>query len=233
MTLPALNPDVLRAFRRAAPFVLALAGGLPAQTPAAKFVDSARVEIDRAAAARDADRLARADLLLERALVVFPSDPWLLHYRGYAAYRRAILALDGDRAAADKFLERAADDLERSAEKLPWPETPALQSAVAGLRISLSPMRGMTLGMQVGEFDGRAATLGAGNPRVLLLQAHGARNTPAEYGGSVERAKELARRAMKAFETDKPGPLAPAWGKDECAWLLKSLGVDTTRPPPG
>ncbi|MGH7328174.1 MAG: hypothetical protein ACREJX_07465, partial [Polyangiaceae bacterium] len=60
-----------------------------AQTPAAKFVDSARVELDRAVHDMDTDRIDRTVLLLDRALVAFPDDPYLLHYRGYAAYWKA------------------------------------------------------------------------------------------------------------------------------------------------
>ncbi|MDQ6611494.1 MAG: hypothetical protein M3Y64_03595, partial [Gemmatimonadota bacterium] len=80
---------------------------IAAQTPATKFVDSARVEIDKAALANDTARLSGAVLLLDHALVTFPGDVYLLHYRGYARYRQAVNAFAaGTVQAASPFVEQ-------------------------------------------------------------------------------------------------------------------------------
>jgi hypothetical protein len=190
-----------------------------ASTPAARFVDSARVEIDRAVASHDAPRLAAAVVLLDRALVAFPDDPYLLHYRGYAAYRQAVDVFRAKGAegmgTAAPILARGVADLERSSARLAWPESFALLAALTGFQIAADPSLGAELGMKIGMLQGRASSLGASNPRVLLLQAQGAANTPPEYGGGVEQARALLARALKAFETDAPKPLAPAWGREE------------------
>jgi len=197
-----------------------------ATTPAAKFVDSARVEIDSAAAANNDARLARAIVLLDRALTAFPNDPYALHYRGFANYRRVVsLFMSGKMQEAGPFLSAAITDLQRSGDKLHWAETYALLAAMQGFRIALDPDLGRDLGMEIGALTGEAMQIGPNNPRVLLLQAYSAQNTPPEYGGGVDRARELVARALKAFETDKPLPLAPAWGKAEAVILQGTLGA--------
>lgn len=194
-------------------------------TPAAKFVDSARVEIEAASAANDGERLARTVVLLDRALTAFPKDPYVQHYRGYANYRRTITLLQaGKLQDAAPFITAGITDLQQSSDKLRWAETYALLAAMQGFRIALDPDLGRELGPEIGALTGQAMQIGANNPRVLLLQAYGMQNTPPEYGGSIEKARDLVARAIKAFETDKPAPLAPSWGKEEALALQKQLG---------
>lgn len=198
---------------------------LQAQTPAAKFVDSARVEIEAAGASRDTARLSRAELLLDRALVAFPGDPYVLHYRGYAAYRHAIAHFTaGNVKGAANSLALAADHLNRSTEKLPWPETYALLASVTGMTIGTDPSRAMELGQEIGPLQARAMQLGPNNPRVALIIGEGLANTPPEWGGGADKAKEMLTRAITLFESDKPAPLAPSWGRDEAIAQLKALG---------
>ena len=123
-----------------------------AQTLAAKFVDSARVEIERASTTRDNAGLARVVVLLDRALIASPNDAYLLHYRGYAAYRQAV------------------------------------QCFITG--------------------------------NMPCAAAH---NTPPEYGGGTDRAREMIKKAIDLFATDAPAPLAPAWGREEAANYLKLI----------
>lgn len=187
------------------------------------MADSVRLELDRAVDANDSARLAAAVLLLDRALAAYPTDPRLLHYRGYAGYRQAIEHMKtGTIASAAGVLSRAVADLERSAEKLRWPETYALLASLTGLQIAADPSRGMELGMQIGALNARAAERGP-NPRVRLLQAEATASTPPEFGGG-EPARALLARALAAFADDRPAPLAPAWGHDEAKRFEKTLG---------
>src|SRR5262249_38484910 len=102
---------------------LLTSAGLRAQTPAARFVDSARREIERAVHDMDMDRLDRVGVLLDRALVAFPNDPYVLHYRGYLAYRQAVgWMMMGERTKMAPVIARGLTDL-TSAEPLHWPET--------------------------------------------------------------------------------------------------------------
>lgn len=193
-------------------------------TPAAKFVDSARVEIDAAVLANDMPRLDRTVVLLDRALTAFPKDAYLLHYRGYANYRRVVnLFRSGQMNSAASFISSGIADLEQSSDKLRWAESFSLLSSLQAFRIALDPSLARDLGMKIGALTSEAVKIAPNNPRVLLLQAYGAQNTPAEYGGGNAQAKALVDRAIAAFETDKPGPLAPAWGKLEAQALQKAL----------
>jgi hypothetical protein len=196
-----------------------------AQTPAAKFVDSARVEIERATQDMDLNRLDAVMVLLDRALVAFPDDAYLLHYRGYAAYRRVIglTMSDGDDSKIGAAISQGLDDLAKSAKSLQWPETLALEACLNSFRIRREPGSGMTLGPLTGRLSGEASKLGPDNPRVALLQAELAERTPATMGGGAERAKALVARAVNLFQMDHPGPLAPAWGKDEAEALQRRL----------
>jgi hypothetical protein len=212
--------------------VSAFAGGISAaaraQTPAAHFVDSARTEIEQAVRDMDMGRLDQTKILLDRALVAFPDDPYLLHYRGYLAYREAtaLLMMDQKTTLPDVITAGLAD-LSKSAEHLSWPETVQLEACLDAMRIPLEPGSGMTLGPLTGRLSAEAGKMGPANPRVALLQAYLARSTPESMGGGAARARALADKAVKLFADDHPGPLAPAWGKDE-ATSLRSRLADST-----
>ena len=205
-------------------------GRVGAQTSAAKFVDSARVEIDRAVRDDDGARLDRTLVLLDRALVTFPDDPWLLHYRGYGAYRRVVRAFaTGKKNTTVPWIGAALLDLAKSAEKVAWPETVQLEASLKAFQVALDSARGPKLRSSIAELSAEATRLGPNNPRVLLLQAIAAQNTTDSLGGGVARARELVTRALAAFASDRPSRLAPAWGHAEAMALLRRLGGGRVR----
>lgn len=204
-----------------------------AQTPAARFVDSARVEIDRAVHDMDMARLDQAGVLLDRALVAFPDDPYLLHYRGYLAYRRVTgMMMSGASDSVGPIIARGLADLAKSAERLAWPETVQLEACLNAFRIPLEPGSGMTLGPLTGRLSGQASKMGPDNPRVALLQAYLAERTPESMGGGTDKAKQLASTALTLFARDQPAPLAPDWGKDEAEALLARLSKSSEQRNP-
>jgi hypothetical protein len=216
----------LRAIGRAASMLVAVTmpRTAPAQTPAARFVDSARVVIDRAVENMDPEGLNAAVVLLDRALVAFPDDPYLLHYRGYAHYWQAVGAMmGGDKEHVSPAVTLALADLGKSAERLAWPETVQLEASLNGLRIAVDPGNGPTLGPLTARLSAEATKMAPDNPRVLLLQAHLAESTPASMGGGAARARELAGKAVEAFARDHPGPLGPSWGKAEAEAMMRRL----------
>jgi len=202
-------------------------------TGAIKWADSARVAIEAAAASGDAQRLEGARALVERALTVYPNDPLLLHYQGYALYREASQLVGRQQmAAAAPLVERAAAALEQSEQRRPMPETLALLAMLYGQQIAIDPSKGMTLGMLAGQTMGEAAGMGPNNPRVSLLRGMTALFTPPEYGGGLAIADEHLTRALVQFESDHPAPGLPAWGRAEAhVWLgqVRLRAGDTTR----
>jgi hypothetical protein len=193
-------------------------------TPAAKFVDSIRVEIDAAVEADDNARLDKTFVLMDRALTAFPGDPYLLHYRGYANYRKAVNFFRANNLTpAAPIINAAIRDLQQSSDKLKWAETYSLLSTLQGFRIGMDPSLGQQLGAEIGQLTGEALRIHPNNPRVLLMMAYGSQNAPPEYGGGIEKARQYAQQALAAFDTFKPAPLAPTWGKAETQELLKTL----------
>jgi tetratricopeptide (TPR) repeat protein len=188
---------------------------------AAKWADSAAREIDAATDAGDLTRLRGTKTLLDRALVAFPNDALLLHYKGYALHREASLQEGlGHHAEVEPLLDEARSVLDQSLAIRPMAETHALLSSVLGRSIAFHPIKAMFLGPQSGSQMTSAVTLGPNNPRVWLLRGIGAMYTPSQFGGGVAVAEQDLKKAAELFEGDHPAPPAPSWGKAEVyAWL--------------
>jgi tetratricopeptide (TPR) repeat protein len=193
----------------------------PLLTGAGKWADSAAREIDAATDAGDLTRLRSAGILLDRALVAFPNDALLLHYKGYELHREASLQEGlGHRTEVEPLLDQARTVLEQSLAVKPMPETHALLSSVLGRSIAFHPIKAMFLGPQSGSQMTSAIALGPNNPRVWLLRGIGAMFTPAQFGGGLPEAEKHLKKAAELFEADHPVAPAPSWGRAETyAWL--------------
>ena len=209
-------------------FVLASAVGvrtsaaqMGALTGASKWADSASREIEAASDAGDIVRLKNARTLLDRALVAFPNDALLLHYKGYELHREASLQEGlNHRDQIEPLLDEAKSVLERSLEIKPMPETHALLSSIIGRQISLHPWKAMVLGPQSGSAMTSAVALGPNNPRVWLLRGMGAIYTPKQFGGGLANSEAYLKKAEQLFADDRPVAPAPSWGRAELyAWL--------------
>jgi tetratricopeptide (TPR) repeat protein len=198
-----------------------------------RWVDSTRVLIDAGLRTNQLDRIDAAIALLDRVLTVIPSDAVLLHYRGYALYRRSnLLNTGGKEADVRAALDEAVVSLMTSAQTLDWPETQAVLASVYGQLIGLSPgpITAMRLGPRSDAAMERAMELGKDNPRVFLLRGIGSIFKPRLFGGGLDKAERDIRRALELFPTDKPASPAPSWGHAEAwAWLGQVL-VREERP---
>ncbi len=188
-----------------------------------KWADSAQVLIEASVRTGNAKPLDDALTILERTMTAFPDDPLLMHYEGFALYRKATNALASPTPGnAKPILDKARQQLEKSSKKLQLPESHALQSAVMGRIIGLgrNPITAMTLGKKSGEAMDRAVELGPRNPRVWLLRGIGAMFTPSMFGGGLDNAAAHLQKAVTYFESDNPRKPMPAWGKAEAfIWL--------------
>lgn len=188
-----------------------------------RWADSVRILIEAGVRRGSPAAIDSARVLLERAMTAFPNDPLLLHYEGYALYRKATLAV-GRNSGIDTgpILDKAREALESSGMKLALPETFSLQAAVYGQIIATSknPLTGMTLGMKSSDVTNRAVEEGPRNPRVWLLRGIGAMFTPEMWGGGLDKAEAYLKKSVDFYETDKPAPPLPAWGRAEAfVWL--------------
>ena len=215
----------LRSCSLALTLVASAGAGLHAQAPqgappTGRLLDSARVLIAKAYPVGDVEALHLAQALLDRALTVAPNDPWLLHYQGFAIYREASLRMGRDRDGVGPLLERADSVLDRASRVASLAETFALRSSVLGMMIGSNPIKGMTLGPHSGDQMERALAAGPNNPRVWLVRGIGAINTPAMFGGGLEKAEEYLKKSIALFTTDRPAAPAPGWGAYEAhIWL--------------
>ncbi len=193
---------------------------MPALTGAARWADTVRVSIERAVISGDNTALVAAGAMADRALMAFPNDPLLLHYRGYALYRELIVETGSRTAAYTERMERAIDLLQRSAAVRPMAESQAVLSSCLGALASSGMIAGMRYGPASSTARDAAMTLGPRNPRVLLMSAITLWFTPKMWGGGEDKGYAMLLRAIAAFASDAPAKPLPAWGHAEAyAWL--------------
>jgi len=194
-------------------------GAQPSGT-AAQWTDSARRLIDAGVIRENRALVGEGRALAERALTQSPGDPLLLHYQGYALYREAGLAWDGDEAMVPPLLREAERLLSQSLERRPLAETAALLARIQGYMSALYPRLAADLGAKARGYRAEAERLGSGNPRVWLLRGQGSFYTPELHGGGMTNAEQQLGRAVDLFREDAPPALLPSWGKAETyAWL--------------
>jgi len=214
--------------RTFAPVIFVAAAALPlratAQSPAiVKWADSVNKLIDAGMTTGQANGLDQAIALIDRVLTVSANDGVMLHYKGYALYRKSntMMGDESKKAVVKALLEESDEALERSAKALPWAETYALRASVTGQMIGVgNPMSGMWLGPRADGFMEKALELGPNNPRVWMLKGVGNIFKPKMFGGGADKAEKELLKAIELFANDRPAPPAPKWGYAEAyAWL--------------
>ena len=197
--------------------------GAAQSSAAIKWADSANKLIEAGVASGQSAGLDQAIAVLDRVLTVTPNEAILLHYKGYALYRKAntIMQDEKRRAEAKALLEEADDAFESSIKTLAWPESYALRASVTGQMIGLgNPMSGMILGPRSESQMDKAIDLGPKNPRVWMLKGVGTMFKPGMFGGGADKAEKELLKAIELFANDRPVAPAPKWGHAEAyAWL--------------
>ena len=151
------------------------------------------------------------------------AKPWLVHY--YIALTDRYLSqhyYESNTDLANRHLDAGIDQLKTSiALKKDFAESHALKSSLYGMKIALSPWKGMFLGPRSSDAMDRAKKTDPENPRVLLLSGISALETPPMFGGSAEEALELLLRSVDRYETYQPvSEVHPRWGRYEAyVWL--------------
>ena len=173
----------------------------------------------------DIDVVYAARATFERALSDTSLSAWAHYYIALTDYRIANIFSAGETENKDRaaqHLKEAVAHLETAIRIDPKAaEANALLSAVYGRQIGLSPIKGMFLGPKSAMAIKKAEQLAPDNPRVVLIAALNAFNTPEMWGGSKERAMAGFQRAVELFAREKPtDPIQPTWGHSEThAWL--------------
>ena len=186
-------------------------------------IDSLRPILDRALRTSQPADFDDAIAFVDRHLTLTPGDPVLLHYRGFALFRKAsvLTSAPTESKAARRMLEEADRALEQSSRTLFWPETLALRAAVAGQLIGSSgPFAALRLGPRSTRLLGDAVAQGGDNPRVWLLKGIASLYAPKLFGGSPQKAERELQHALSLFTIDQSKSPAPWWGHAETyGWL--------------
>jgi tetratricopeptide (TPR) repeat protein len=169
--------------------------------------------------ARDLQEIRR-DLLARLSGQAAEHEPLAQYAVAYTAWRLAFVPMvpETDR---DRMLDDAVERLQRfEGNTQEHAEALALLGGVYGEQIGRSPIQGMLKGPRAGRALDRAASMAPRNPRVAVLQAINAFNTPAVFGGGVDKAEQLLTTALELFAAEPPDKAWPNWGRfDAHAWL--------------
>jgi tetratricopeptide (TPR) repeat protein len=150
------------------------------------------------------------------------STDMLGYEKGLAQYR---LALSANLLQKSDVAEKAIDGAMATLEALEQQETDnveikALLAQVYGYKIALSPLKGAYYGPKSQTKLSEAEQLAPENPRVQLIKGIDALNTPALFGGSMERAMNAFDKSISAYENDQYSNYY--WGHAE-AYTWKGL----------
>ena len=206
---------------------MATPGAATAQrAPAARAIaDSARREIEAAQLVGDTLRLDAIRRYIAAGLKRYPNDALLLHYAGYAAYRRLNLVPDAEaEARIPAMVKEARALLERSINIRPMAESYAVLSSLIGRQIGYYPLQG-----DVYILEAQAATMAgmnfaSENPRVWLMNGIAAFYTMPQHGGGYPVVEKLLKRSIRFFEAEKVASPMPSWGHAEAyVWLGQAL----------
>ncbi|OGO76218.1 MAG: hypothetical protein A2203_11160 [Chromatiales bacterium RIFOXYA1_FULL_46_5] len=143
---------------------------------------------------------AAANSMDLKQLVVYAAENPADYNKAYANYRLSIVAgLAGQKDQAEQALDLAQSTLEQLTAAQPQADNLALLSSVYGMQIGNNPLKGALYGPKAGKAMKQATELDPGNPRVSLVKAITAYNTPAAFGGSKQSAIELSSKAIELY----------------------------------
>ena len=104
-------------------------------------------------------------------------------------------------------------------------EVSVIRNMSATQQMMVDPMtRWQNYGKAAGEALARGLQLNPNNPRLYYLQGMSLFNTPAQFGGSKEKAKKMFEKAIDLYGKEQPKPMYPKWGKKQTEEQLAKCG---------
>jgi len=155
----------------------------------------------------------------ERVLSMEPDNYLAKYYIAYIEYRLYMFKFSDNKINVEKFYDTAQDILKELVEKKQFAgESKTLLASLYMMRLATNPMEAMALGPKIYEYLDEADAEPGSNPRSLLVRGIMQMNTPAAFGGSVQKGMESVQKAIDLYEKDKTGKIN--WGYEEAfAWL--------------
>jgi hypothetical protein len=177
------------------------------------------LEMDKAESMESMQLLANK---FER-IAVAEKDKWHPYY--YASLTYVFMSYQEENGELKDQLLDKAEKLVESALSLNSEESEiyVIKAMLDQARIQVDPMaRGMVYSQKAEKSLGKAESLNAENPRIYYIKAMSVMYTPAAYGGGMENACPLFKKAQNLFEKFKPvNEIAPKWGKENNSEYFK------------
>jgi tetratricopeptide (TPR) repeat protein len=196
--------------------------GLCQERMAAQEILEAKRLIQQACNRASADEFEKAKDILTPAASEESFQALAEYYLGYIDYSLGVVVYRMDKEKAAAYIDSSVEHLTKAIERNDsLAEAHALLSSCYGIQISFSPLSGIWRGPKSGSEMGKAKMLSPENPRVALLGAIGAYNTPALFGGGKEKGFEALKKAAELFDQWKTvDSLQPDWGREQVyAWI--------------
>jgi tetratricopeptide (TPR) repeat protein len=118
---------------------------------------------------------------------------------------------DKDETLFEEYADKTEEDLEQiiDADKK-WSEPRALLSALYGLKMAYSPIKGMYLGPKSSNLIEKALTDSPASPLVWKIYANSKFFTPETFGGDVKEAIKAYEKSIALYEID-PASVKNNW----------------------
>jgi hypothetical protein len=193
-------------------FSLMLFGTLVAAAQSDKYVaamdktfhlfDSAKTTADLLSVANTFERIADAE-----------KTQWLPYY--YAGLALSTAGWNDPKMDKDANSTRINTLCDKAEALDKNSEVYVLRNMSATQQMMVDPQtRWATYGMQAGKDLEIATQLNPDNPRIYYLKGESLINTPVAFGGGKDKAKPMFEKAIALYNTDKPKPLWPHWGRE-------------------
>jgi hypothetical protein len=167
-----------------------------------QMFDSAKTTADLLSVANTFERIGDAD-----------KTQWLPYY--YAGLALSTAGWNDQKMDKDANSTRINTLCDKAEALDKNSEIYVLRNMSATQQMMVDPQtRYMTYGVQAGKDLEIATQLNPDNPRIYYLKGESLFNTPVAFGGGKDKAKPMFEKAIALFQTDKPKPLWPNWGRE-------------------
>ncbi|MFT4092203.1 MAG: hypothetical protein QM640_01095 [Niabella sp.] len=179
-----------------------------------KYTAAMKTQLGLFKTAESADSLNNISAAFER-IGNAEKTQWVPYY--YAALAKIKSGYADKKADKDAVAKTAAGLIEKGEAVQKNSEFYTLRYMNAILQMIVDPMqRFMTFGQQAEEAYSAGIALDANNPRLYYLKGRTVANTPEQFGGGRDAAKEYFQKAVDAAKHFKVSdPLGPTWGGEE------------------
>jgi hypothetical protein len=172
------------------------------------LLDSAKTIDDLQSLAGAFDRIGDAE-----------KTKWLPYY--YAALAQTWIGWRPDVKDKDANAEKIRSYLTKAEALDKNSELYAVENMASTQEMLVDPQsRYMTKGKDAADFLQKGMQLDPNNPRLYYLQGMSLFGTPPQFGGGKDKAKPLFEKSVALFNSAKPAPLAPTWGKKQSEDML-------------